>query len=226
MCTIQSSAWPIQDLPRPRLHPFVHGFMKWVVRILTWSTFCLVCIGGKSSMNLMVSEGVSLVVPSMNRIASFCTLTRFSRFVCAIVVRSSPLSVTLITVLWYSRKRWRCFTSRWYTLYSHRLQDWQTFHVFHCCCFHVFSVGQHSVKVDPKVFQMTCSFNHRSVKCDCWHWFATCSVVKSSPQCLCLVWIDERSGVVTPQAYAIQLLHCFGCLLGVLWCFVSEHGIC
>ena len=41
-------------------------------------------------MNLMVSVGVSLVVPSMTRIASFCTLSSFSRFVCAVVVRPSP----------------------------------------------------------------------------------------------------------------------------------------
>ena len=42
-------------------------------------------------MNLMVSVGVSLVVPSMTRIASFCTLSSFSSgFVCAVVVRPSP----------------------------------------------------------------------------------------------------------------------------------------
>ena len=57
---------------------------------LTCSTFCLVCIGGGSSMNLMVSVGVSLVVHSMTGIASFCTLSSLSRFVCAIVVRPGP----------------------------------------------------------------------------------------------------------------------------------------
>ena len=31
--------------------------------------FCVVFSGGRSSMNLMVSVGVSLVVPSMTRIA-------------------------------------------------------------------------------------------------------------------------------------------------------------
>ena len=41
-------------------------------------------------MNLMVSVDVSMVVPSMIRIASFCTLNSFSRFVCAIVVMPSP----------------------------------------------------------------------------------------------------------------------------------------
>ena len=41
-------------------------------------------------MNLVVSVGVSLVVPSMTRFASFCTLSSFSRFVCAIVVRPRP----------------------------------------------------------------------------------------------------------------------------------------
>ena len=77
--------------------------------------------------------------------------------------------------------------------------------------------------MDPKVSQMACSFNHSSIQCDCWHWFAFCSVVKRAPQCLCLAWANERSGVVTPLGYAIQLLlHCFGCLLGVLWCLVYE----
>ena len=41
-------------------------------------------------MNRMVSVGVSLVVPSMTRIASFYALSGFSRFVCATVVRLSP----------------------------------------------------------------------------------------------------------------------------------------
>ena len=91
----------------------------------------------------------------------------------------------------------------------------------------MFTVGQHSPKVDPKVSQMTCSFNHSSNKCDCWHWLACCSVVKCAPQCLCLVWIDERSGVITLLGYTIQmLLHCFGCLLGVLRCCVYEPVIC
>ena len=76
------------------------------------------------------------------------------------------------------------------------------------------SVGQHCVQVDPKISQMTCSFNYSSIKCDCWHWFACCSVVKRVPQCLCLVWIDERSGVMTPLGYTIQLLlPCFSCFL-------------
>ena len=88
---------PFQDLPRPSLHPFVSftaswsglwGFPTALKYILTCSTFFVVCSGG--CMNLMVSMGVSLVVPSMTRIASFCTLSRFSRFVCAIVVRPSP----------------------------------------------------------------------------------------------------------------------------------------
>ena len=52
--------------------------------------FCVVFSGGRSSMNLMVSAGVSLVVPSMTRIASLCTLSSFSRFVCATVMRPSP----------------------------------------------------------------------------------------------------------------------------------------
>ena len=36
---------------------------------LTCSNFCLVCIGGRSSMNIMVSMDVSLVVPNMTRSA-------------------------------------------------------------------------------------------------------------------------------------------------------------
>ena len=162
---------------------------------LTCSTFCLVCIGGRSSMNLMVSMGVSWVVPSMTRIASFCTLSSLNRFVCAIVVRRS-------------------------------LQDWHTLFQLQCCCFHMLYVGQHSVKVDPWISQMTCSFNHSCSKCDCWQWFVCCSVVKRAPQCLCLVSIDKRSGVITPLGCTIELLHCFVCLLGVLWCFVYEPVIC
>ena len=91
--------WPIQDLPRPSLHPFVSftaswsglwGFFTALKYALTCSTFCLVCIGGRSSINLMVSAGVSLVVLSMTYIALFCTLSTFSRFVCAVVLRPSP----------------------------------------------------------------------------------------------------------------------------------------
>ena len=41
-------------------------------------------------MNLMVSVGVSLVVPIRTHIASFCALSSFSRVVCASVVRLSP----------------------------------------------------------------------------------------------------------------------------------------
>ena len=41
-------------------------------------------------MNLKVSVGVSLVDPSITRIASFCTLSSFSRSVCVIVMRLSP----------------------------------------------------------------------------------------------------------------------------------------
>ena len=45
-------------------------------------------------MNLMVSLGVSLVVLSITLITLFCTLSSFSRFAFAIVVRPSPWSVT------------------------------------------------------------------------------------------------------------------------------------
>ena len=75
-------------------------------------------------------------------------------------------------------------------LCSHSLQDWQIFLAHQCCCFQVISVGQHSMAVDFKIFQMTCSFDYMSVKCDRWHRFACCSVVKSAPQCLCLNCLD------------------------------------
>ena len=66
-CSIESSAWSIQDFPRPRLHPFVSftaswsglwGFSTTLNYALTCFTFCLVCIGGRFSMNLVVSMGV------------------------------------------------------------------------------------------------------------------------------------------------------------------------
>ena len=38
-------------------------------------------------MNLMVLIGVSLVLASVARLASFCTLSIYSRFVCAIVMK-------------------------------------------------------------------------------------------------------------------------------------------
>ena len=44
-------------------------------------------------MNLMVSVAVSLVVSGMTGIASFCTLSSFSRFVCALVVRPGPYTL-------------------------------------------------------------------------------------------------------------------------------------
>ena len=89
---IDSSAWPIQDLPAQvciRLclsclygvgcGDFLqHWRMLWPVSL----SVCLVCISGRSSMNCKVSWGVSLVVPSITGIASFCTLSSFSRFVC------------------------------------------------------------------------------------------------------------------------------------------------
>ena len=43
----------------------------------------------------MVSMGVSFVVPRMTLMASFCTLSSFSRLDCDRVVRPRPESVTL-----------------------------------------------------------------------------------------------------------------------------------
>ena len=84
----------------PRLAPsqsaslcVFHGFVEWVVGIFDSAEVLfdvlhfLVCIGGRSSMNLMVSVGVSLMVPTMTRMPSLCTLSSCSGFVCAIVVR-------------------------------------------------------------------------------------------------------------------------------------------
>ena len=119
--------------------------------------------------------------------------------VVVVVVRPSPWSMTVRTTFWYSRNRWRCsipFTSI----------AFRTILALRCCCFHMLTVGQRSVEVDPKVSQMSCSFNHSSIKSDCWHRFAWCSFVKSAPQCMCLVWIDYTSGVITPLGYAIELL--------------------
>ena len=96
---IESSACPIQGSTYPSQHPFMSftawwsrfgGFSTTLKYALTCSTFCLIFIDGRSSMNLMVSMGVSLVVPSMTCIALFCTLSSFSRFACAIVVGPSP----------------------------------------------------------------------------------------------------------------------------------------
>ena len=78
------------------------------------------------------------------------------------------------------------------TLCCHSLQDRQAFLALQCCCFHMLSVGQCSVQVDPKVSQTTGSFNYSSIKYDCWHCFACCS-----QECTImpfLVWIDLRSG--------------------------------
>ena len=73
-CRIDPSAWPIQDLACPGLHPFASftaswsglwGFSTALKYALTCSTFCPVCTGGRSSISLTVSVGVSLVIPSM-----------------------------------------------------------------------------------------------------------------------------------------------------------------
>ena len=90
-----------------------HSFMEWAVGISTdWSIlwpaplsvwFALV---GGMAWN-MVSVGVSFVVSSMTCVASFCTLSSFSRFVCVIVVR--PSQWHWATTLGYGRKRRRFF---------------------------------------------------------------------------------------------------------------------
>ena len=88
------------------------------------------------------------------------------------------------------------------TLCCHNLQDRQTILALRFCCFHVLSVGQHSVQVDPKVYKISTASSN-----------VTPGSVKSAPQCLCLVWADARSGVLAPLGYAIQLLLYFGCLV-------------
>ena len=99
-CGMESCAWPNKDLTNPI--PSWSGL--WGFSMALKYAFCLVCVGGRSSMNLVVSVGVFFVVPGMTLIASFCTLSSFSRFVCAIAARLSPYSLTL----WHSRKRWHC----------------------------------------------------------------------------------------------------------------------
>ena len=87
-CSTESSACPSQDLPPPPPPPPVvvfRGFMEWVVGIyifynaeyaLTCSTFCLVCTGGRSSMNLMVRVVLFLAIPSMTH----CLIVRSVQF--------------------------------------------------------------------------------------------------------------------------------------------------
>ena len=39
----------------------------------------------------------------------------------------------------------------------------QAFLALQCCCFHMLSVGQHSVEVDPNLSQTTCSCDYSSI---------------------------------------------------------------
>ena len=137
-----------------------HWNMLWPVLL------CLVCIGGRSSMNLMVSVIVSLVVPSMTR-SALCP---------ALADLFVPLLWGQLRSQWHWAPHLDTVGRGGLVLCSNSHQDWQTFLTPQCCGFHVFSVGQHYVKVS----QMNCSFGHSSIKCDCWHRFACC-------QCLCLV---------------------------------------
>ena len=133
------------------------------VNALTCSTLCLVCLSRRSSVNRMVSVGVSLVVPSMTVIASFRTRSSFPRFVCDIVsTRSAPHFDTV------GRGAWCCsvpFAAIFRT-------DREALRAPQCCCFLMLSVGQHYVEVDPELFQMVCSFPALG---DGWRRFACCS---------------------------------------------------
>ena len=65
LCVFNSASWSE-----------LWGFSTALKYALTCSNFCLVRIGGRCSMNLVVSMGVTLVVHSTGRIASFCTVNR------------------------------------------------------------------------------------------------------------------------------------------------------
>ena len=97
LCQLEFLQNWILCLTHPRLAPFqsasfcvFHSFMEWLWGFSMALKHALVCICGMSCMNLMVSMGMSLVVHSMTLFASFCTLSSFSRFVCAIAVMPSP----------------------------------------------------------------------------------------------------------------------------------------
>ena len=162
-----SNTYPVQVPVALSFLSGVWGFSTALKYTLSCSTFCLVSIGGRSNINLMVSVGVSFVVPSVTRIASFCTLSSFSRFVySAIVVMPSPQSVTLnITPHFDAVERGGVVQ---YPLQPKpsRLTDISCTSVLlypHIFCRSTFcQSGSH-------VFQVTSSFDHSAIKCDCRH---------------------------------------------------------
>ena len=109
------------------------------------------------------------------------------------------------------------------TLCSHSLQGWQALLALRCCL-HMLSVGPHSVAVDPKVSQMTCSFDCISVKRDWWRRFVCCSVVmiKSVPVfVLCLgcwkIRYYDTTEIHYPVVVALLLLPPWSPLMFCLW---------
>ena len=117
LSSVHWHTFSIESSACPSLHPFVSFTSTWsrlwgiffiaLKYALTCSTFWLACIGGRSSMNFMGSVSVPVVVPSMTLTALF-TLSRFIRFVCAIIVRLSPCKSMTLSTFWYSSKRWQC----------------------------------------------------------------------------------------------------------------------
>ena len=221
LCQLAYSAWPIKSCPVPVCIPLClswlygvgcgdfqwHWSMLWPARLSAWFAF----VGG-----LAWTSWSQWMCPWWFPV--WFTLPR-SAFWIALADLSVPLLWCLVRSQWHWPPH---FNTLFNTLCNHNFQDGLTLLALQCCCFHMLSIGQHSVRVDPRYLRWL-SFNHSATKSDCWHWFACCCVVTCAPQFLCLVWIDERFGVMTPLGYTIQLLlHCFGCLLGVLWCFVYE----
>ena len=94
---------------------------------------------------------------------------------------NKKIILTLLLVTGSTARALRRENKETNSLCCHSLQDRQAFWALQYCCFHMLSVGQCSVQVDPKVCQTTGSFNYSSIKRDCWHCFACCSLVKSAP---------------------------------------------
>ena len=97
-----------------RLHEVVcsFSFCRALKYVLTCSTFCPICIGGRSTMNRIVLAGVYLVVPSLSLITLFCTLSKSGSFFVYCFLALSKvkdcLSVILFSGLVQSQRLFVC----------------------------------------------------------------------------------------------------------------------
>ena len=146
---IESSVWLIQDLPRPSLHHFVSfttswsglwGFSTALKCSLTCSTSCLVCNGGRSSMNLVVSVGVSLVIHLFFFFSSFFFFLLFSFW------GYTSGGVYVLYIYWHSRWEatpvfvvvlWRLSSA------SNSLACWFCMSALGLVLFHIVSFSEH-----------------------------------------------------------------------------------